>query len=166
MAILKRREFFRLVRDETLSQLPPEMGEPHTRATLNLLKVHYQPNYRVHYEVMISAQNSVLEIGLHFEDGPESSTRLLEHFDRHILEIKHELGEQVELERWTKSWGHLFEVHELEPLTSSYGRQVAARLSRYIHTLEPMLEAAYEEGLVSREPRPSTGGRRFGRRRR
>lgn len=165
MTVLKRREFFRLVRDEALSQLPADMREPHTRSTMNLLKVHYQPNYRVHYEVMISAQSELAEVGLHFEDGPESTTRLLEHFDCRILEIKHELGEQAELERWTKSWGHLFEVHELEPLTIGFARQIAERLTRYIQTLEPILEDAYEQGLVPREPRPSTGGRRFRRRR-
>lgn len=166
MTTLKRREFFRLVRDETLSQLPADLSEPYTRATMNLLKIHYQPNYRVHYEVMISAQNDLVEIGLHFEDGPESTGRLLEHFDQHILEIKHELGQQVEIERWTKSWGHLFEVIELETLTRNFGRQVAERLVHFILTLEPLLEEAYEQGLVSREPRPATVGRRFRRRRR
>lgn len=166
MATLKRRQFFGAVWDATQGELPPDFAEPRTRQTMNFLKVQFSANYRIHYEAMISAQTGFLEVGLHFEDGPESTGRLLEFFDEHILEIKHELGPQCELERWTKSWGHLFEVMPLEPLTRAYANTVAERLSAYIVTLQPIMDEAFAKGLVSHEPRPSRGGRRFARARR
>ncbi|MFW6074768.1 MAG: hypothetical protein ACOC9Y_04185 [Chloroflexota bacterium] len=166
MATLKRRQFFRAVWEHTRQQLPPDLDEPRTRQTMNFLKVQPSPNYRIHYEAMISAQTGYLEVGLHFEDGPESTGRLLAFFDAEILAIKYELGEQSELERWTKSWGHLFEVMPLEPLTREYAERVAGRLSAYIITLQPLLNEAFDRGLVSHEPRPSRGGGRFSRARR
>jgi hypothetical protein len=163
---LKRREFFSALRDATRAGLPEQMRGFEHRATMNLLKIHYGANYRVHYEAMISSESGNIEVGLHFEDGPESTGRLLEHFDQYILEIKHGLGETCELERWTKSWGHLFEAYPLEPLTRTYVEQLAGRLAQMIIVLQPILDEAYELELVSREPRPSTGRGRFGRRRR
>ncbi len=149
------------VRDACGAALPPELRSFHSRRTMNLLKIHYNDNYRIHYELMILAERRIIELGLHFEDGPESTTRLLDHFDRHVLEIKDVLGQDVELERWTKSWGHLFEVIPLEPLTHPFARNLGTRLAAMIQTLQPILECAFEAGLVAAEPRPSTGPPRF-----
>ena len=41
-------------------------------------------------------------------------------FDARILEIKHVLGAQCELERWTTSWGHLFESLPLPRLDRDF----------------------------------------------
>jgi hypothetical protein len=158
---LTRRDFFSDVVDTVRANLPPNDRTLETRQTMNLLKLHYGANYRVHYEAWISAERRWLELGLHFEDGPASTERLLVHFDRHILEIKHELGVEAELERWTQSWGHLFEMHPLEPLTPVYATRIGARLARYIILLQPLLDEAYEAGLVPRDPRPSTFHERF-----
>lgn len=161
---LKRREFFSALREGTRAGLPESMHAFEHRATMNLLKIHYGANYRVHYEAMISTESGFAEVGLHFEDGPQSTGRLLEHFDQYIVEIKHGLGERCELERWTKSWGHIFEVYPLEPLTPSYVEQISGRLAQMIIVLQPILDEAYALELVSREPRPSSGWGRFGRR--
>lgn len=158
---LTRREFFRDVADAVRSALPPDSRQLETRQTMNLLKLHYGANYRVHYEAWISAERGWLELGLHFEDGPASTERLLAHFDRHILEIKHELGPEAELERWTQSWGHLFELHPLEPLTPAFAARIGTRLARYITLLQPLLDEAYAAGLVPTTPRPSTFHERF-----
>src|SRR5690606_8496669 len=86
---LKRREFFSALREATRAGLPEPLRSFEHRSTMNLLKIHYGANYRVHYEAMISTESGFTEIGLHFEDGPQSTSRLLEHFDQYILEIKH-----------------------------------------------------------------------------
>jgi len=136
----------------------------HTRSTMNLLKLHFNDNYRIHYELMISAERGIIELGLHFEDGPESTTRLLEYFDRYVLEIKDSLGEEFELERWTKSWGHAFEVHALDTLTTAFARRLGLRLAEVIIVLQPILDEAVATGVASDTPRPGSGRRRFRRR--
>lgn len=158
---LKRREFFAEITDALKDRLPAEMQSFNSRYTMNLLKIHYGENYRIHYEVWINTDTGFVELGLHFEDGPESTSRLLAHFDRHIVEIKHELGIHCELERWTKSWGHLYETRSIEPLTVPFAGEVAERIARMIVVLQPILDDAYELGLVSMTPRPSTFHRRW-----
>ncbi len=158
---LTRRDFFGDLADAARRQLPLERQGFETRQTMNLLKVHYGANYRIHYEVWINAERGLVEVGLHFEDGPASTERLLAHFDAAILEIKHELGAQVELERWTRSWGHLFELHEVEPLTVAFAERLAGRLVRFIDVLQPLLDEGYERGLAPRTPHPSTFHERF-----
>lgn len=158
---LTRREFFGDLADATRRQLPLDRQSFEMRQTMNLLKVHYGANYRIHYEVWINAEKQQIEIGLHFEDGPASTERLLAHFDLSILEIKHELGTQVELERWTRSWGHLFELHAVEPLTPALAERLAGRLVRFIDVLQPLLDEGYERGLAPQTPHPSTFYERF-----
>jgi len=158
---LKRREFMDAVRDACLAALPEERRDFRWRRTMNLLKIHYNENFRIHYELMIVAERDLIELGLHFEDGPESTARLLEHFDRAVIEIKHELGQDVELERWTKSWGHIFEVRRLEPLTRELAHELGQRLAQMIVTLQPLLDEAFELGLAPVEPRPGSGRLRF-----
>jgi hypothetical protein len=161
---LTRRDFFGDIADETRRLLPLERQGFEARQTMNLLKVHYGANYRIHYEVWINTEKGYVELGLHFEDGPASTERLLRHFDSCILEIKDELGTSVELERWTQSWGHLFELHPLEPLSAALVSRLAARLVRYIEVLQPILDEAYELGLAPLQPHPSTFHERFRRR--
>jgi hypothetical protein len=163
-AALTRRDFFADLAEQTRRLLPPERQVFEQRATMNLLKVHYGANYRIHYEVWINTEKGYVELGLHFEDGPASTERLLRHFDGCILEIKDELGTQVELERWTQSWGHLFELHPLGPLDQSLVTRLAERLARYITLLQPILDEAYELGLAPLQPHPSTFHERFRRR--
>lgn len=158
---MKRREFFGLVVETVLAALPAERQNVAHRQTMNLLKMHWGANYRVHYEAMIDSERGWLEVGLHFEDGPASTERLLRYFDTYVLEIKHRLGIEVELERWTLSWGHCYELLPLEPLSADFARMVAARLLAFMHLLQPLLDDAYELGLVPREPHPSTFHQRF-----
>jgi hypothetical protein len=165
-ATLTRRDFFAELSETVCRALPAERGAPEVRQTMNLLKLSYGANYRVHYEVWINAEKGYVELGLHFEDGPASTERLLRHFDAHILEIKHELGPRAELERWTQSWGHLFELHPIEPLTPAYVTRLSERLLAYIGLLQPLLDDAYEAGLVPKTPHPSTFHQRFHRGRR
>ena len=158
---LTRREFFEDLTDVVRARLSGEMQAFHARNTMNLLKIHYGANYRIHYEVWINTETGFVELGLHFEDGPESTRRLLEHFDRHIVEIKHLLGAHCELERWTKSWGHFYETHPIEPLTHGFAQTLAQRLVHMIDVLQPILDEAYTAGLAPTTPRPSTFHQRF-----
>lgn len=135
---LTRRDFFHDVADALRPLLPTELGEVHIRNSFNLLKVYFG-HHRLHYEVWANARDRHIEVGLHFEDGPESTEHLLRFFDRHIVEIKHELGPEIELERWTRSWGHLYLHLPYQPLTEELARQIATRLAHLIVTLQPLL---------------------------
>ena len=73
----------------------------------------------------------------------------LAYFDSRIVEIKHLLGPQIELERWTTSWGHLFESERLDRLDDRFAGMVARRLASQIAVLQPMVE----EAAIPREPR-------------
>ncbi len=122
-----------------------------------LLKIDFG-NERVHYEVWPDSARNHVEVGLHFEDGPVSTSAYLAYFDARIIEIKHHLGVGMELERWTISWGHLYELHPLAPLDSTFARLVGDRLAAQIDMLQPMVEEAGIP-LERREPAGNTRGR-------
>ena len=158
---LKRRDFFESITDAVRAGLRGDLQAFHARHTMNLLKIHFGENYRIHYEAWINTDTGFVEVGLHFEDGPESTSRLLEFFDSHVVEIKHELGTHIELERWTKTWGHIYEIHPIQPLTPAFVREIAGRMTHMIEVLQPLLDDAYNAGLAPLTPRPSTFRRRF-----
>ncbi len=138
---LTRRDFFHDVAEAVRPMLPESLKGYQSFTTRDLLKLSYG-HARIHYEVWANARDRHIEIGLHFEDGPESTERLLRYFDSHILEIKHELGEGFDLERWTNSWGHLFQHLPYQPLTDSLANQISATLARMIIVLQPLLSDA------------------------
>ena len=138
---LGRRDFFAAVVERLRVTLPAELADFRHAANLSLLKVYYG-NERVHFEVWASSEHHSIEIGLHFEDGPLSTAAFLTYFDGLIVELKHTLGPEMELERWTPSWGHLYEHWPLDPLTNALAGRVAQRLVRLITTLQPLVDAA------------------------
>jgi hypothetical protein len=138
---MTRRRFFDEVVGLIRSDLDAGLGNFRHSANPMQLKVHFG-NERIHYEVWPDSQRGHVEVGLHFEDGPVSTAAYLAYFDARIVEIKHTLGAKVELERWTVSWGHLFEVVPLVPLDRMFAREIAGRLAAQILLLQPMIEEA------------------------
>jgi len=140
-SVATRNEFYRHVESHLTRRLPDDLAVFTARPMFNLMKVAYA-NERVHYEIAVDIHRRTIEIALHFEDGPISTLAYLRYFDRHILEIKHELGHQVDLERWTVSWGRIYELWPLEKLDRALAERVASRLAAYICLLQPMLDDA------------------------
>jgi hypothetical protein len=140
-ALPTRRDFFDEIVERLRPALPIEWAEFRHKANSFLLKIYFD-NERVHYEVWCDGERQNLEIGLHFEDGPLSTAAYLAHFDGLIVELKDLLGQEVELERWTASWGHLYEHWPMGALTVGLAERVAIRLARLIATLQPLVEAA------------------------
>lgn len=138
---MRRRDFFADVVDRLRSNLPGELQPFRHNQNASLLKVYYG-NERVHYEVWTNSHTRTIEVGLHFEDGPISTAAYLAHFDSHIVELKHLLGPQVELERWTSSWGHLYELLPLTALDAHVASYTADRLAAMIGVLQPLVLAA------------------------
>ncbi len=96
----------------------------------------------LHYEVVtLGERRGVLEIGLHFESrNPEVNARLLDSFLRHLFEIKAELGDSFEAEKWDKGWTKVYETIPLESFTDEYLDRVAGRLAHVIVVLQPLLD--------------------------
>lgn len=138
MTALTRREFFHDVIVALRSRLPAELASFRVAQAQHLLKIYYA-HPRIHYEVWVNGRERHIEIGLHFEDGPDSTEQLLLWLDRHILELKHELGPETELERWTQSWGHLYLHLPYQPLTEALAEDIGRRLARFILVVEPLL---------------------------
>ncbi len=152
---MTRREFFADVVDTLRPMLPPDLRDFRHRATSTILKLWYD-NERVHYEVWCNGQLGTIEIGLHFEDGPVSTAAYLHWFDRQIVELKHDLGPTLELERWTASWGHLFETRPLGRLDLRTVDLVCGRLAIMVPSLQPLVVAASvpPEYLPGERPAP------------
>jgi hypothetical protein len=140
-AALRRQEFLSGVVENLRNELPEELASFRIKSTSQLVKIYYE-NERVHYEVWTSSNRSQTELGLHFEDGPISTMAYLAYFDQLIVELKDELGPTIELERWTTSWGHLYEILPLGKLTDFQTERTAKRLAKLISVLQPLVDAA------------------------
>jgi len=136
-----RKAFFAGIVRELKASLPVEYRGFRHRGDFNLMKVWFD-HYRVHYEVVIDQQIGMIEIGLHFEDGPASTLGFLALLDAHILEIKDRLGPEIELERWTQSWGRIYDLRPLTTLDERITAPCGKRLVELITILQPMIESS------------------------
>jgi len=154
-----RRAFFDRVTSQLKRALPTDLAAFQSRAGFQLLKISYD-NDRVHYEVGVDNGRGHLELALHFEDGPVSTLAYLAHFDRRILELKHRLGPELELERWTVSWGRIYEVWPLATLDRAIADRAADRLADVITVLQPLVvEAAVPPERFAQPHDPRSRGR-------
>ncbi len=164
-AAFTRREFFDNLVGELRRTLPGSLADFQVRQTANLIKLFYG-NERIHFEVWANSARHTLEVGLHFEDGPASTERYLSFFDDRIVELKHRLGSPIELERWTSSWGHLYETIPLPRLDGDVVKQTGERMILLITVLQPLVEQAGVAPERSGDAPGPGSGRWRGRRRR
>lgn len=134
-----RDAFYGRVAERTRSLLSPELRSFTARPMFNIMKFAYD-NERVHYEIVLDVTRRWIEIALHFEDGPASTLQYLRLFDSRIVELKDDLGPEIELERWTQSWGRIYELWPLTGVDRALADSVAERLAAYITTLQPILD--------------------------
>jgi hypothetical protein len=144
ISVVDRKRFFAGIVKHCRAKLPVELANFHHSGTFNLMKVWYDYG-RIHFEVVIDQQIQRIEIGLHFEDGPASTIAYLNVLDARIVELKALLGFDVELERWTQSWGRIYVLLPLVPLTPDVISECAERLTQFIETLWPIID---ESGVV------------------
>ncbi len=136
---MRIRDFLLQVYDALPSRLPEELREHEWRVRWSLLQVYFDKP-TVHYEVWVQRKARRIEIGLHFEGEREESQRWAAAIAPRALEIQAQLGPDVELEEWTKSWVRLHETQTLVgDLTEERALALAERLGRFIEVLEPIL---------------------------
>jgi hypothetical protein len=138
---LSRHAFFDRVVADVRREVAPGLNGFRAQSHGHLLKLHYE-NDRVHYEVWPDSHRGRIEVGLHFEDGPVSTAAYLRFFDARIVELKHLLGCDVELERWTVSWGHVYYLVPLTPFDLAKAKQTVGLLTSLIDVLEPLVREA------------------------
>lgn len=101
----------------------------------------YDDDPRFHYEVarVPIRLGDRLEIGFHFESkNADDNHRLLSIFAARMIEIKAELGDEVEAELWDKGWTKVYETVPLETYSPDYLQVVARQLARMITVLHPV----------------------------
>lgn len=138
---MKTSDFMRALPETVRPRLPKKLQTFKTNVRPWLVQIYYMQAL-LHYEVVtLGEQRGVLEIGLHFESRTaDENARLLDGFMQHLFEIKAELGDQIEAERWDKGWTKVYETIPLETMTEEYLNRVAERLARMIVVLQPLLE--------------------------
>lgn len=101
----------------------------------------YDDNPLFHYEVarVPVRLGDRLEIGFHFESkNAADNHRMLDAFAARMIEIKAELGADVEAELWDKGWTKIYETLPLETYSPAYLQVVARQLARMITVLHPV----------------------------
>ena len=124
IGVAARRRFFAAIVTHLRGSLPEELRRFTHRGDFNLMKIWWD-NPRVH-----------------FEDGPASTIAYLRALDERVVELKHDLGYHVELERWTTSWGRLYELLPLEAIDETSAKQIGRRVEQLIATLQPIVIVA------------------------
>ena len=153
-ATYTRGVFFEEIVQQLRAELPVELKHFGLRQYSYLTKLFYG-NERVHFEVWVDSIRSQIEIGLDFEDGAASTAAYLAFFDQRIVEIKERTGPALEVERWTRTWGHFVEVYPIEPFDRETARMIGDRMVVIISVLQPMVEeAAIPAGDLTSASRP------------
>lgn len=133
--------FFRELPAATRPHLPPELRKFRAAARSWLAQLYYADPH-LHYEVWnLGERRGKLEIGLHFESRDKATNeRYLAGFQRHMFEVKAQLGENWEAEPWDKGWTKVYTTIEREAFTEDYLERVARQLAGAMVVLQPIFE--------------------------
>lgn len=144
----ERHQLLRDLPELVREQLPPELRDFQVRQRGVLCQLFYG-DPAIHFEAWFHLRTNRFELGLHFEKSPRANEGLFQAFDQRIIEIKGELGETVELERWEKGWARVYETLPGDNLDERFRTRVVSRLARLITVLQPMVEEAIAERPLS-----------------
>jgi hypothetical protein len=122
-------------------QLPAAFGPLHPlhmKVRGRLLQLWYGPDATIHYEIWIHERTQQLELGLHCEADAALNARLKRELSFCLFEIKHALGNGVELEEWDRGWTRLYETHPLYPLDEARLTEIGERAGLFVRTIQPI----------------------------
>lgn len=125
--------------EKTQRLLPRSLRNFDVRSFFSLVKLSYS-RPRIHYEVWVRGKEHLVEVGLHFEADKATNDALLEYFDERALEIHAELGDQVDVERWTNSWSRVHQVVPYNALDAELVEELSTKLAHMIEVLQPMVD--------------------------
>jgi hypothetical protein len=151
---MKQRDFFQSLVAGVRERLPEELRQFRARRLGSLSQFHYGQT-RIHYEVWFHGSIGQLELALHCEESPERNDALLAFFDERFLAIRLELGQHVELERWTPSWVRIYETLPYSgSVTEALLAEATRRFSLMIAVLQPLVDQFLEKPSMSTGKRP------------
>jgi hypothetical protein len=127
---------------------PDREGPPRVAQRFSMVQVSYgQP--KLHYEAWIQRGRGQVELGLHFEASEALNSRLLQGFSGQMLAVRDELGPDVELEQWTRSWGRIHAYEPIDQVDQALVEHVGERMVALIDCLQPRLEAIMDDRVRS-----------------
>ncbi|MCA9985279.1 MAG: hypothetical protein KDE09_12010 [Anaerolineales bacterium] len=140
MSSLSYSKFLQTLPEIVLPALPAELRRRfQIRQPFRAIIQLYDHEPRIHYEVGRAWRQPGLELGFHFEArDKELNSRLLTGYRRHLLELKDNLGPQIEAERWDRGWTKIYEVLPEATYTTAFQKKVGQRLSQLIVALHPI----------------------------
>ncbi|MGH2459894.1 MAG: hypothetical protein ACRDIY_13635 [Chloroflexota bacterium] len=142
-----RYQFLRGLPENLRVLLPPERRDFTEKQRGGLTQIYFA-DPATHFEAWFHWRSSRLELGLHFEKSPPENDALFDAFDRRIVEIKFELGDSIELERWEKGWARIYETWPCEKIDGAFQERMTERFARVIGVLQPMLEDARDDTVL------------------
>ncbi len=131
------RSFLRSLPDMIVPRIDRDLRRFRISARWVIVQLYYG-NRDIHYEAWHRGGERTIEIGLHFEADEMTNARLLGAFRSHERAI-HRALPNARLEEWDKGWTRIWEPVAAQTLDEALQRDVAARIARYITTLEPIL---------------------------
>lgn len=118
--------------------VPAKLRDFRSGARWSYLMKLYYGNAELHYEASHRPRLRTIEIGLHFEADDLTNARLLGAFRTHERAIRRKLP-SARFEEWDKGWARVWEPVGYDRLDTALREDLAARLARYVTTLEPIL---------------------------
>lgn len=126
-----------------MAQLPSELGQLEWRQPWNWIAQIYADDPKIHFELGYFHRMGAVELGLHFESKDKAlNQHLLRGFQRHLVEMKAELGEGFEAEPWDKGWAKVYELVWVDgsgKFSAETQQSLADRMAVNICFLQPLL---------------------------
>ncbi|MGE0599816.1 MAG: hypothetical protein AB7J35_10905 [Dehalococcoidia bacterium] len=136
---MKAREWLFYTEDLALAALHESVPRPQRKVMWTILQFYWdQP--LVHFELQPQPSRSLIEVGLHFEGPLEQNEYWAGRVAQHQDEIRAALGDEWELEEWTKSWRRIHRPYHFEQLTAPLGREIAAEWAKAINLMWPFAQ--------------------------
>lgn len=141
--MLAPADFFSGLRKGVKARLPAPLRMFTSARRGRLVKLHYsRPDF--HYEAWHHTGDGRLEIGLHFEGSGAENQAAFDFFRAQMIGIKADLP-HAELEPWDRGWSRLYETLPAAQLDDGVLDAAVQRMSDYIVTLQPLLEALLKD---------------------
>ncbi|MDQ4075051.1 MAG: hypothetical protein M3220_02255 [Chloroflexota bacterium] len=152
VSVLTAKAFRAELPKQVRTHLPAEWHNFKHRSHFSLVQFWYdEPAF--HFEVWPQRKRGLIEVGLHLEHREAGRNAALHRFfDRHFLEIRHELG-AIWLEKWDRGWHKLYKTFPFARYNEALLKTVSQEAARQIVVLQPFLREALEKSP------PSPGGR-------
>ncbi len=154
MTAMSYTAFIKTLPPYLVAALPNGFTRLHAQQPFRWIIQFYDNDRRIHYEVSRVSRQHSLELGLHFESKDRALNQFyLQGFQRHLLEIQHEIGAGVEAEQWDRGWAKVYELLPEQPLTAAFQKATAQRLADLIVCCHPILHelsAAYHRSTRRR----------------